>query len=82
MGLTLQLKDEKGTVWIEQSTQPTEGQYPAEEWSAGEIVRDQHNLVLPTDLPASRYGLHLSVERPAGGQPVGPTLALASMAIR
>jgi mannosyltransferase len=81
IALALQLKDEKGAIWLERRGQPTEGQYPTQQWSVGEIVRDQHNWPLPADLPTGRYRAYLSVQRLPSGQQMGPLLPLASLAI-
>lgn len=81
IGVALQLKDDKNTVWLERRVQPTEGQYPAQQWSVGEIIRDQHSLPLPTDLPGGRYRVFLSVQRLPSGRQIGPLLLLASLAI-
>jgi hypothetical protein len=79
--LALQLKDETGAISLERRAQPTEGQYPAQQWGIGEIVRDQHNLPLPADLPTGRYHIVLSAQRLASDQQMGPLLPLASLAI-
>jgi mannosyltransferase len=82
MEVTLRLKDEKGSIWLERSVQPTEGHYPADKWGAQEIIRDQHNLVLPADLPIGRYRIDLTVRLLPGGQPTGPMLILTTLAIK
>ena len=82
IALVLQLRDEKRTAWLERQSQPTEGQYPALRWNAGEIIRDQHNLPLPTNLPVGRYSLHLSIQHPLRGQQIGPSLILARLTIK
>jgi len=82
MEVTLRLKDEKGSIWLERSVQPTEGQYPADKWGVQEIIRDQHNLVLPADLPSGRYRIDLSVRPLPSGQPTGPLLVLTTLAIK
>jgi len=82
IALVLQLRDEKGTLGLERRGQPTEGQHPAHQWTANEIVRDQHNLPLPSDLPPGRYRMYLSVQRLPGGQQIGALLALASLTIK
>jgi mannosyltransferase len=81
LALALQLKDEKGTGWLERRGQPTEGQYPTQQWRAGEIVRDQHNWPLPAGLPAGRYRIYLSLQRLPSGQQMGPLLLLASLTV-
>jgi hypothetical protein len=79
----LRLQDAEGRVWLERLTQPTEGLYPTTQWRVNEIIRDQHNLFLPPDLPAGRaYRVFLSVERVSSGAQVGSTITLSSLAIQ
>ncbi len=54
---------------------PTDGLYPAPQWSANEIVRDAHDIGLPADLTPGRYRLQLVVADPAG-RPLGPPLEI------
>jgi len=79
----LRVQDAAGKVWLERRTPPTEGMYPTAQWRANEIIRDQHNLFLPPDLPAgSRYRIILSVERLSSGEPVGSAITLSPLAIQ
>lgn len=80
--LLVQLQDQEGTVRAERRSQPSEGQYPSHDWRAHEIVRDQHNLHLPPDLPAGRYRMYLSVHRLSDHRAVGSQLALTSVMIQ
>jgi mannosyltransferase len=59
--LTLQLLDEGGAPIVSKDVQPVGGAYPPTMWEAGEIVRDQHNLLLPAELPSGRYDFFLQV---------------------
>jgi hypothetical protein len=61
LALVLQVLDGSGHVWAEQRNGPVDGDYPAAQWEAGEIVRDQHVVFLPGDLPANWYVLRLTV---------------------
>jgi hypothetical protein len=76
--LTLQLQDETGNVVVDRDVKPVGGTYPPTVWGSGEIIRDQHNLLLPTELPSGRYELFLSLE--GLDVAVGP-LHLASLLI-
>jgi len=79
--LILKLQDAQGTTWLEHQSQPTEGLYPACQWAANEVVRDQHNLPLSSDLAPGRYYLYLSVQQSSTGQQIGPSHALTSVMI-
>lgn len=59
--LTLRLLDGGGTPVVSRDVRPVRGAYPPTAWEAGEIVRDQHYLVLPASLPGGRYDLILQV---------------------
>jgi hypothetical protein len=82
IALRLQLQDEKGTMRLEQLGRPTDGQYPTLQWNAGEIVRDQHNLPLPLDLPAGRYQVKLSVQCLPNGTALGSAIVLTHLNLK
>jgi hypothetical protein len=82
VSLVLQLRDDKGAVRLEKRGQPTEGMYPCQQWHANEIVRDQHNLVLPPDLPAGRYQILLSAFKSVGDQPLAISIPVAHLLVR
>jgi hypothetical protein len=81
--MLLRLQDAGGRIWLERRTQPTEGLYPTTHWRRDEVIRDQHNLFLPPDLPAGRsYRILLSVERASSGSQLGSAVTLSSLAIQ
>jgi uncharacterized membrane protein len=83
LAVLLRLQDAEGRIWLERRTQPTEGLYPTTQWRMNEIIRDQHNLFLPPDLPAGRsYRILLSVERVSSGAQTGSAITLSSLAIQ
>jgi mannosyltransferase len=57
--LTLQLLDQAGNVVASREVKPTGGAYPPSTWQNGEIVRDQHSILLPETLVAGKYDLFL-----------------------
>ncbi len=59
--LTLQLLDQGGRPLVSRDVQPVGGAYLPTLWEEGEIVRDQHNLLLPAELPSGRYDFYLRV---------------------
>jgi len=79
--LQLNLQDQQGRTRLEYRSSVTSGQYPASSWRAGEIVRDQHNLLLPSGLAPGRYRLMISVEGLSSGQPLGSLQTVTSVTI-
>jgi len=81
--LRFSLRDSSDAVVYEQ-VDAIGGQYPASQWSPGDVVRDWHDLALPPDLPSGRYTIEvmtLSQEATpyaAPGQPV----SLGSVEVR
>ncbi len=59
--LSLRLVDQSGVAIVSREVQPVGGAYPPTLWEDGEIVRDQHNLLLPTELPPGRYDFLLQI---------------------
>ena len=57
--LTLQLQGEDGVPLVSRDVRPVGGAYPPTIWVEGEIVRDQHNLLLPAELASGRYDFFL-----------------------
>lgn len=76
--LTLQLQDQAGNTMLSREVKPTGGAHPPAAWHKGEIVRDQHNLLLPGVLTDGRYELLLAVQ---GLDPALGPFHLASLSI-
>lgn len=72
--LALQLLAGESVVTETRAT-PTDGLYPAPQWSPQQVVRDPHDLPLPADLSPGSYDLQLTVAD-ANGQHLGPPLGL------
>jgi mannosyltransferase len=77
--LTLQLLDEAGTTVVSQDVRPVGGAYPPTAWEPGEIVRDQHNLLLPATASPGKFGFYLQIHGLPEGE--GP-LMLRSLTVR
>ena len=58
---SVRLTDEAGRIWLRQEGRPADGTYPTTEWSAGEVIKDWHDVVLPPDAPHGRHQLSLQV---------------------
>jgi hypothetical protein len=59
--LSLRLVDQHGLVVVSREVLPVGGAYPPTIWEDGEIVRDQHNLLIPSELPPGRYDFLLQI---------------------
>jgi len=81
MGLTIQLVDDGNRVWATRKGQPAEGEYPTSLWEAGEIVRDQHNIPLPPDLPSGQYQIVLQAHSLPEGEPLAPLVKLEPITV-
>jgi hypothetical protein len=51
------LVDREGRILAQWDAQPRGGTYPTSLWENGEIVKDEHELMLPAHLPAGEYQL-------------------------
>lgn len=60
--LTIELTDSRGETVTRREISPIEGGYPLTAWEQGEIVRDQHYLLIPSPSPPGRYRLLLRVK--------------------
>ena len=84
--LRVELVDQAGRVIRSSDTQPVNGRAPTGSWQAGQLVRDQVDLVLPASAPVGELaiGVRLSWLRPDGsglkvrrwGLPVTDSLGL------
>ncbi|MCL4466736.1 MAG: glycosyltransferase family 39 protein [Chloroflexi bacterium] len=64
----LHLADDKGLPLAQDDAKPGRGSYPTNTWLPGMIVRDQHNLALPVDLPQGKYHLAVGLYDAASGR--------------
>jgi len=79
--LTMELTGSRGEAVTGRETSPVEGGYPPIAWERGEIVRDQHYLLIPSS-PPGRYRLLLRV-RDAQGKEIKPSpLLLEPLSLR
>lgn len=80
--LTIELTDSRGETVARRETSPVEGGYALTAWEQGEIVRDQHHLLIPSPSPPGRYRLLLRV-KDAQGREIKPSpLSLEPLSLR
>jgi 4-amino-4-deoxy-L-arabinose transferase-like glycosyltransferase len=80
--LGLQLVDKEGQSWAIEEEGPIGGSYGTSSWQAGEVVRDQHDLLISPDVPAGRYHLVGQVRPSADGEVLSPTFESKELVIR
>ena len=79
--LTLRLVDGEGRAWATQEAPLAGVDYPATSWQAGEVVRAQFDLFIPSDAPAGRYRVEGELV-PTSGGPARPFWASRWFAVR
>ena len=79
--LELLISGPRGEAALAQDVQPSEGLHPPHLWQEGEIIRDPHHVILPSDLIPGRYRVLMRVVNGEGG-PLGPgTLDLGPVTV-
>jgi hypothetical protein len=62
------LIDEEGGIWGQKDNQPVDGFYPTGGWTAGEIVRDQYDLILSPEASPGPYRIAVGMYRAETGK--------------
>ena len=57
----LHVVDASGQVVAQHDSQPQGGAYPTSVWNADEVIRTEHTLLLPPDLPEGDYHLRVGL---------------------
>ncbi len=76
ISVTVQLVADRGEVVAQVVTAPVDGRYPAPEWSAGEVVRDQYSLWLAKDFSDGTYELRVGLNERADWVSLGKVKVL------
>jgi hypothetical protein len=48
-------------IWGQKDNQPVDGFHPTSRWKAGEVIRDQYDLVISPDAPPGQYWLEVGM---------------------
>lgn len=64
----LHLIDRQNHIWAQQDTLPLGGDFPTDEWLAGDVIIDQYSILVPADAPAGDYLLVAGMYDSANGQ--------------
>ena len=51
------LLDGQDHIWAQQDSLPQGGDFPTDEWLAGDVIVDRYSIALPSDAPAGDYQL-------------------------
>jgi hypothetical protein len=62
------LVDATGKLWAQKDNPPADAFYPTSAWTAGEIVRDRYDLILPPDTPPGEYAIETGLYSKESGQ--------------
>ncbi|MFB0520298.1 MAG: hypothetical protein ACETWD_02580 [Desulfatiglandales bacterium] len=57
----IHLIDEEGELQGQKDSEPVDGFYPTTAWEAGEIVRDQYDLVISPEAPPGEYRIEVGM---------------------
>lgn len=55
------LVDAGDNIVAQKDNPPVDGFYPTTKWEVGEVVRDQYDLVIPSDAPSGEYRLNMGM---------------------
>jgi mannosyltransferase len=80
--LGLLLVDKEGQSWAIAEERPIGGSYGTAMWQPDEVVRDQHDLLIPPEVPAGRYHLVGQVRPSAGDKALTPPLESEGFVVR
>lgn len=67
--------DQEGRLLAQKDSQPVTGFYPTSRWRAGQIVRDQYDLLFSDDTGVNAAGVRLGMYLPATGERLPVTLS-------
>lgn len=57
-------KADGSTIWAGLDAQPGQGSVPTRTWQPGDVILDEYQIPLPTELPAGEYRLEIGWYRP------------------
>lgn len=69
----IHLIDAPDHIWAQRDSIPQGGDFPTEEWMAGDIIVDPHSILLPSDTPSGDYLLVVGMYDSASGQRLSVT---------
>lgn len=62
------LTDAHDHIWTQQDSLPQHGDFPTDEWMAGDVITDQYSVLVPPDIPAGDYVLMIGMYDSINGQ--------------
>jgi hypothetical protein len=80
--LGLQLVEKGGQSWAVEEGRPIGGTYGTSLWQADEVVRDQHDLLIPPDVPLGHYHLAGQVRPSVDSEVLSPPFETEWFAVR
>lgn len=65
------LVDATGRRWAQHDSPPVNGSFPTDRWRPGQVIRDEHTLVLPAFTPPVGYRLEVGLYEPGSLRRLG-----------
>ncbi|NIN65476.1 MAG: hypothetical protein GTO63_12420, partial [Anaerolineae bacterium] len=62
------LIDSSNHIWAQHDSQPQGGQHPTSQWVEGEVVVDEHELILGDDVDSGEYQIEVGMYDWASGE--------------
>ncbi len=62
------LLDEGGRLWGQKDNPPQGGEYPTTGWLEGEVIRDEYEIPIPSDVPPGPYLLEVGMYQAETGE--------------
>jgi 4-amino-4-deoxy-L-arabinose transferase-like glycosyltransferase len=60
-------KPDGNILWVGRDAGPGDGSVPTTTWSAGDLILDEYQLILPADAPPGEYTIEIGLYDPATG---------------
>jgi hypothetical protein len=81
------LLDASGNLAAQADGEPRGSAYPTSAWVAGDVIPDEHVLILPANLASGEYTLHMGLYLAPNGtrlpvQPAGDSFTLGTLRVR
>lgn len=64
----IHLVDEGGRIWAQRDSLPQDGDFPTDQWMAGDVIVDHYSIIVPAETPPGDYLLSIGMYDPISHQ--------------